>query len=76
MMQPAVVMLDLNLPDGLALDVLPQLRAAAPQARIIILTLWDGDAYRAAALEAGADAFVSKSAIHAQLLPAISQLLD
>ena len=48
-MPPTVVMLDLNLPDGSGLAFIPQLRASAPQAKIVILTLWEAEAYRQAA---------------------------
>jgi DNA-binding NarL/FixJ family response regulator len=72
--QPDVIVLDLNLPDGSGLDLLPDLRAAAPGVKIIAVTLWDADVYRQAALDAGADDFIAKSAIHAQLLPAIERL--
>jgi DNA-binding NarL/FixJ family response regulator len=75
-LQPGVVVLDLNLPDTSGFDLMPMLRTAAPDTKIVVLTLWEADAYRRAALAAGADEFVSKSTIHTKLLPAISRVLE
>lgn len=69
--QPDVVILDLGMPGLTGLEVLPLMRAAAPMARVIILTFLDTQAYRQAALRAGAEAFVSKATMGTQLLPAI-----
>lgn len=58
---PALVILDLNLPDGNALKIIPQLRRVSPGLRIAVLTN-DASLYnRAKCLEAGADWFFDKS---------------
>jgi DNA-binding NarL/FixJ family response regulator len=76
LLQPQLVLLDLNLPETLGLQVIPQLRALLPQVKIIALTVWDSDVYRKAALQAGADDYVTKDRIHASLLPAIWRQLQ
>ena len=70
-LKPDVILLDLAMKDVSGLDMLPRLRADLPEARIVVVTLRDTAAYRTAALARGADAFVSKAAMNAELLPAI-----
>jgi DNA-binding NarL/FixJ family response regulator len=60
--QPEVIVVDIGLPDGSGLDVTRQLRARFPDIGIVVLTMYAGDAQLFAALEAGASAFVAKSA--------------
>ncbi len=71
---PQVVLLDLAMPGTNGLETIPQLRQALPDTRIIILTLLDVQGYRSAALSAGADGFVSKSALNLDLVPTIRNL--
>jgi DNA-binding NarL/FixJ family response regulator len=73
-LRPELVLLDLNMPHVSGLEVIPRLRRALPGVKIIVLTLWDTDLYRQAALAAGADDFVSKGQIGNNLLPAIRRL--
>jgi DNA-binding NarL/FixJ family response regulator len=73
-LQPEVILLDLEMPDVSGLDLLPRLRATVPNTRLVALTLMDPDNYKAAALAAGADAFVSKASLEHDLLPAIHGL--
>jgi diguanylate cyclase (GGDEF)-like protein len=68
MLQPDLVLLDLGLASGSGLGVLRRLREAACPARIVVLTNRVEQAYRAACLAAGANAFFDKSADHAALL--------
>lgn len=71
---PDLVVLDLGMPGMTGLEALPLMRAAAPEAKIVVLTLLDTDSYRQAALRAGADGFVSKSALKRDLIPTLMQL--
>lgn len=59
-LQPDVILLDLSMPGAGGLDVIADLRAAVPDARIIVLTRHDDPLYADQALQEGADAFVSK----------------
>nr|WP_312856595.1 response regulator transcription factor [Phytoactinopolyspora halotolerans] len=60
--QPDVAVLDVRLPDGSGLDLAQALRAARPDVGLVILTMYAGDDQLFAALDAGASAFVPKSA--------------
>lgn len=74
-LRPKVVLLDLRMPGLSGLETIPRLRCVAPDTRIVVLTLLDGDGYRRASLGAGADAFVGKANVTRDLLPAIRQVV-
>lgn len=70
-LRPQIILLDLAMPGMAGLDVIPHLRAALPEAGIVVLTMLDRVSYRPVALAAGANDFVSKAAMITDLLPAI-----
>jgi two-component system catabolic regulation response regulator CreB len=55
-----LIVLDLMLPDGSGFDFIGALRAARPGKPVIVLSSRDGEADRVAALETGADDYVTK----------------
>jgi len=59
--RPDVTLMDLRLPDKSGVDSLIAIRAADPEARIIMLTTFEGDVEIQRALEAGARAYLLKS---------------
>lgn len=73
-LRPEVVLLDLNMPSTSGLGLIPRLRRLLPGVKIIVLTLWESDLYRQAALAAGANDFVPKSLINSHLPPAIRRM--
>jgi len=58
--QPDVVLLDCRLPGADAFDVLPDLRAAAPDARVVLISGHDAADLRTASRSAGAVGFLTK----------------
>lgn len=54
------IFLDLNLPDGLGFDLLPLIREDQVNARVIMISAFDGQAERRRAVDQGADFFVGK----------------
>jgi two-component system response regulator NreC len=68
---PDVVTLDLSMPGGSGLAAIARLRAAAPSARIVVLTMHEDPAYVRAALAAGAAGYLVKSAADSALIDAI-----
>ena len=57
---PSIVLLDLNMPGVSGLEALPALREALPGVKIVVLTTSKATETEQAAIELGADAYVSK----------------
>jgi len=69
--QPHVLVLDINLPDGLAVNSLPQLREDSPQTQIVLLTMERDLTLARRALEAGASGYLFKDSAHLELIEAV-----
>ena len=54
------IFLDLNLPDGLGFDLLPIIKEGQNEAKVIMISAFDGQAERRRATEQGADYFIGK----------------
>lgn len=72
--RPDVTLLDLRLPDMSGIDTLIAIRTEFPEARIIILTTFEGDVDIQRALQAGARAYVLKSTPPKELVEAIRKV--
>jgi len=68
---PDVVLVDLRLEDMTGHEVIQQILAIKPDARIIVLTSFEGDADIQRALAAGARGYVVKGIVREELLGAI-----
>ncbi len=68
---PDVLVLDLNLPQGLSLDAIPDIRGESPGTQIVVLTMQNEPAYARQALNAGALGYVLKEAAEAELVEAV-----
>jgi two-component system response regulator NreC len=69
--QPDVLVLDLRMPDGSAIEILGELRAKSPQTRVVIVTMEDAPEFAQRALAAGANGFVLKDHAEEDLADAI-----
>jgi DNA-binding NarL/FixJ family response regulator len=69
--RPDVTLMDLQMPEMSGLDALMALRGEFPDARIIVLTTYKGDAQVLRAIKAGASAYLLKNALHKELLDTI-----
>ena len=67
LVHPQVILADLRLPDGTGIDLMRTLRETMPATRIIVLTSFDDDDALAAALDAGAAAYLLKSVRGAEI---------
>jgi DNA-binding NarL/FixJ family response regulator len=72
--QPDVTLLDLRLPDMSGIDTLIAIRTAFPEARIIMLTTFEGDVEIQRALQAGARGYLLKNMPPSELLDVIRQV--
>lgn len=68
---PDVIVVDLNLPDGSGFDLISWARGISQTLGIVVLTLNDTDAHLMAAMNAGASAYILKSAPIIELIAAI-----
>ncbi len=72
--RPDVTLMDLRLPDLSGIDVLIALRSEFPDARVVMLTTFEGDVDIRRALEAGARGYVLKSMPPKELVEVIRQV--
>ena len=71
---PGVTLLDLRLPDMSGIDVLIAIRSQFSEARIIMLTTFEGDVEIQRALQAGARGYLLKNMPPTELLDVIRQV--
>jgi DNA-binding NarL/FixJ family response regulator len=71
---PDITLMDLRLPDIGGIDAMIAIRTEFPQARVIMLTTFEGDAEIRRALQAGAQGFMLKSMPRKQLLEMIRRV--
>jgi len=69
--EPDVVVLDVSMPGGTGLEVIGDVRRAAPQARVLILSVHDEAEYVLQAVRAGADGYLRKDSSPAELRDAV-----
>ena len=72
--QPDVTLMDLRLPDLSGIDAMIAIRAEYPEARIIMLTTFEGDVEIQRALEAGARGYLLKNMPPSELVDVIRQV--
>jgi len=72
--QPDVTLMDLRLPDKSGIDAMRAIREEFPEARVIVLTTFEGDVEIQRALEAGARAYILKNMPPRDLLDVIAQV--
>jgi DNA-binding NarL/FixJ family response regulator len=73
-LRPDVTLMDLRLPDLGGLDVMIAIRSEFPDARVIVLTTFEGDMDVQRALKAGARGYLLKSIPPQQMLDTIRQV--
>jgi DNA-binding NarL/FixJ family response regulator len=70
-LRPDVVLVDLRLPDMSGFELIEQIKAESPNARIIVLSTHEGDVDIRRALDAGAQGYVAKGMVREELLEVI-----
>jgi two-component system response regulator NreC len=69
--KPDVLILDLNMPGGSSLPLIPQIREDTPDTQIVVLTMQDDPAFAREALQSGALGYVLKEAADDELVEAV-----
>ena len=75
-LQPDIVLLDISMPLLNGVEAARRLRAAAPDAKVIFVTMHADATYVAGAFRAGASGYVLKRCASVELLKAINQVLN
>src|SRR5271157_5328468 len=70
-LRPDVSLVDLQLPDMSGFDLIKRIRDKSPNARIIVLSSYEGDVDIKRALEAGAQGYLAKGIVRNELLEII-----
>ena len=69
--RPDISLMDLQMPDISGIEAIIAIRSEFPDARIIVLTTYEGDILVARALKAGARGYLLKGNVHTDLLETI-----
>jgi DNA-binding NarL/FixJ family response regulator len=69
--RPDVVLMDIQMPGMNGVEAIDRIRSEFPDARIIVLTTYTGDAQVMRALKAGARAYILKGHVHREMLETI-----
>jgi len=72
--RPSVTLMDLQLPGMSGLDAIKEIRAKDPGARIIVLTMYEGDEDIFRALEAGAATYLLKNTLSDDLVRVVREV--
>jgi DNA-binding NarL/FixJ family response regulator len=75
-LHPDIVILDLTMPVMNGLEAARKIRSLAPEVRIIVFSLHDGNIAKEEALQAGAHAFLHKTATGEEILKTIAAVMD
>ena len=74
--QADVVLMDVAMPGGSGIDVIPQLMHEAPETKILMLSMQDDPSYVRQAFEAGASGYVLKEAADAEVVAAVRDVAE
>jgi two-component system response regulator NreC len=69
--QPELVLMDITFPGLKGLEAIPRLLTVAPEAKVVILTVHDDEAYFFQALQKGAAGYILKGASVSEMLAAM-----
>jgi len=75
-LKPDLVLMDVRLPEMSGVSATRHLCEALPQARVIVLSVYDLQEYRDAALARGASAYLIKKSMIAELIPTTQRVLQ
>lgn len=75
-LHPDVVLMDIAMPRLGGLEAIRRTKAERPETKVIVVTVHGEEAYRKAAVDRGADAFILKKTVATELLPTIRRVMS
>ena len=72
-LKPDLVLMDVRMPGTNGIAATRQLKEEMPELKVIVLTIFDLEEYREAAMASGADGYVVKKSLIEELVPAIRE---
>ena len=72
---PRLVVMDISLPRMSGIEATRRIKAVLPSTHVVMLTIYEGDSYRAGATAAGASAYVPKRVMRTELMSTLAALL-
>lgn len=72
---PKIVLMDIGLPDIDGITLTTEIKRMLPATAVIVVSNYTGPEYPQRAAEAGADAYINKSDVTCQLMPAVLAIL-
>jgi DNA-binding NarL/FixJ family response regulator len=72
-LRPDLVLMDLDMPEHDGFQATREIKLRVPQARVVILSMHNGEAYRRMAWRHAADGFIDKADMKVDLLETISR---
>jgi DNA-binding NarL/FixJ family response regulator len=76
LLRPDVLLLDVHMPGGTGLEVLPRLRQASPETHVLLLTMDDDAETALEAVQLGADGYLVKGASQDEIMRAVRAVHD
>ncbi|KAF0109020.1 MAG: signal transduction response regulator LuxR family [Anaerolineaceae bacterium] len=75
-LRPDILIVDVMMPGLSGLEVAQQVRRRWPKVKVIVLSMYDSEAYVVEALQAGASAYVLKKATSSDLVHAVRRVIE
>ena len=73
---PALVVMDYALPGMNGIEATRQIKQITPRARVILLSMYEAEAYETEAVAAGASAYLFKRTMYTRFVPTVQALLS
>ena len=73
---PEIVLMDIMLPEMSGIETARRMKGVVPEARVVMLSIYEDSAYRTDAAAAGAVAYISKRKMGTELVPLVAKLLS
>ena len=74
--KPDIVLMDIRLPDISGIDAASQIKKIFPSSKIIILTMFETEAFREVFKSNDIEAYLGKSELYDKLMPTIDRVLE